>query len=175
MTSIWHNPGIDNYILIHRYWSPFYHQFPEKRSHEVSSKNLQYFFGKRHIQTNFGLKSKIFTVPQDSCPTGTCSVGNCMNLSLTKPILKILAWYHTWNASMRAWLGFPWLLLSIRSLTISLVDWNDKFTIASSWSQAAKPKVVKIFFQPRKQKNWNQSEWIISKIENTNFKKMTRD
>ena len=54
--------------------------------------------------------------------------------------------FVTWKASIRAW-----LLLANKSLTISVVDWNERLTIASSWSHAAKPYVVKIFFQPA---NW---------------------
>ena len=71
--------------------------------------------------------------------------------------------FVTWKASIRAW-----LLLANKSLTISVVDWNERLTIASSWSHAAKPYVVKIFFQPANWQIYNLCRYIIANwISNT--------
>ena len=43
------------------------------------------------ISWNWFCQGLVHTVRQDSCPTGTRPVGNCMNLSLAKPSSMILS------------------------------------------------------------------------------------
>ena len=43
------------------------------------------------ISWNWFCQGLVHTIPQDLCPTGTCPVGNCMNLSLAKPSSMILS------------------------------------------------------------------------------------
>ena len=48
------------------------------------------------ISRNWFCQGLVHTVPQDSCPTGTRPVGNCMNSSLAKPSSVILS---SWKRS----------------------------------------------------------------------------
>ena len=58
-------------------------------------------FSRNLISQNWFCQGLVHTVPQDSCPTGTRPVGNCMNSSLAKPSSVILSSWKRHNQNIK--------------------------------------------------------------------------